>query len=177
MLGSTQAPRFLPNGTKEEEVTFQSKQTTRGFTSLLLVQILLQIILKKSIQLMWYLFFQAQLVTWFSMYDVQLPPNIEIYMTEINQMVNFKLLNPNAMLEGFGIDYTVQELFHGVISAIYKGSLAISQTDSPNVFLNSLQFVMIIALAGLTVLLLKTASMVFKQHKKKIDTFLQKQKE
>lgn len=53
-------------------------------TSLLLIQIILQMILKQSIQLMWYLFFQMQLVTWFSMYDVQLPGNIEIYMAEIN---------------------------------------------------------------------------------------------
>ena len=52
---------------------------------------------------MWYLFFQMQLVTWFSMYDVQMPPNIEIYVTEINKMINFRLLNPNVILAEFGV--------------------------------------------------------------------------
>ena len=66
--------------------------------ALFLIQIILQICLKGSLDRLWNLFFTMQIICYLVIYDIPLPANTDIYIIEFTKLIEFDILNPDGIL-------------------------------------------------------------------------------
>ena len=76
----------------------EAKTVSDSLESLMIIQLVLQVTLKGSINDIWSLFLILQLIAYLSLYDTSVPSNVEIYVTEFRNMVTFQILKPDKLL-------------------------------------------------------------------------------
>lgn len=91
-------PRQLPKGVKAEVVEAQAEGTKNVMTAIMIVQIILSAFLKGAIDDVWGMFLICQMVAYMSIYDTNIPANVEIYVGEFRKMVKFEILKPDPIL-------------------------------------------------------------------------------
>ena len=67
-------------------------------TGMLIIQIAGQFLFKSSMKELFGLFLALQLVCYFSMYDITLTSNAQIYTDEVKKLVEFDLFNPEKLI-------------------------------------------------------------------------------
>jgi hypothetical protein len=65
----------------------------------MIIQLVLQIFLKGSVDDIWGLFLIMQLIAYMSIYDINIPSNVEIYVEEFRKLVAFEILKPANMVK------------------------------------------------------------------------------
>jgi hypothetical protein len=88
----------LPKGLSEKVLVREAKTVSDSLESLMIIQLVLQVTLKGSINDIWSLFLILQLIAYLSLYDTSVPSNVEIYVTEFRNMVTFQILKPDKLL-------------------------------------------------------------------------------
>lgn len=81
----------------EKKLIKQAKQAANTFTALFFIQLFLQICLKGTLNDLWFLFFTLQIICYLRIYDIAMPPNTDIYITEITKMIEFEILHPDTV--------------------------------------------------------------------------------
>jgi hypothetical protein len=61
-------------------------------TAVIIIQLIMQISMKGSLDDIWGLYLTLQLVAYISLYETNIPANVEIYFKEFRKMVNFEIL-------------------------------------------------------------------------------------
>ena len=59
----------------------------------------LQLFLKGSVDDIWGLFLIMQLIAYMSIYDINIPGNVEIYVEEFRKLVAFEILKPDSLIK------------------------------------------------------------------------------
>jgi hypothetical protein len=54
--------------------------------------------MKGSLDDIWSLYLMLQLIAYISVYETNIPANVEIYFTEFRKMVNFEILQPDNLI-------------------------------------------------------------------------------
>ena len=88
----------MPKGLSEKVLVREAKTVSDSLESLMIIQLVLQVTLKGSINDIWSLFLILQLIAYLSLYDTSVPSNVEIYVTEFRNMVTFQILKPDKLL-------------------------------------------------------------------------------
>ena len=63
---------------------------------------------------LWSLFFTMQLICYLRIYDTPIPSNAEIYMKEFIKIIEFQMLNPEALIGLFVPGFKMKEFIVGV---------------------------------------------------------------
>ena len=92
-------PPQLPFGVSEDELIKQAKSTQNCVLGISIVQLVLQIFLKGSLDRLWNLFFTMQIICYLVIYTVSLPANTSIYMVEFTKLIEFTVLNPDSLIQ------------------------------------------------------------------------------
>lgn len=104
-------------------------------TVLIIVQLLLQITLKGSIDDLWNFFLILQMIAFLSLYEATIPANIEIYFDEFRKLVKFEILKPDNMLGLISPGLTVAKLL-GEKPTVISASLESSGVQSTSIMAN-----------------------------------------
>lgn len=137
-------PRQLPKGVVAEEVEAQAESTKQVMTTIMIIQLVLSLFLKGAIDDVWGLFLICQLVAYMSIYDTNIPANVEIYVAEFRKMVKFEILKPDPILGLIKPGLTLQSLLESASQPQLPGSLESSgQTDS--FLLNMITYIIALA--------------------------------
>jgi hypothetical protein len=65
----------------------------------MIIQMVLQLFLKGSVDDIWGLFLIMQLIAYMSIYDINIPGNVEIYVEEFRKLVAFEILKPDSLIK------------------------------------------------------------------------------
>ena len=98
-------------------------------------QIVLQVVLKGSMEDMWGAFFSLQLLCQLTFYGVPVPSNAEIYIEQFKKLIDFALFKPNNILpmihKGWSTEY-----FIGMTKVKVTGAMESSGIQSGNIIYN-----------------------------------------
>ena len=64
----------------------------------MILQILVQLCLNNSLDTVWTLYLTLQIITYTDIYSIIQPGNVEIFNAEITKIVEFDLLDPEALI-------------------------------------------------------------------------------
>jgi hypothetical protein len=103
-------PKQLPKSVDAEELSANAEAAASSFQSLIFIQLGLQVFLKGSIDDMWNLYLMMQLIVFFTMYDIPIPANIEVYNDEFRKLIQFDILQPDNLLGIIWPGTTVQSI-------------------------------------------------------------------
>ena len=92
-------PPQLPLGLSEDELIEQAKSAQSSVLGIFIVQLILQIFLKGSLDRLWNLFFTLQIICHLVIYTVPFPANTSIYIVEFTKLIEFTALNPDSLLQ------------------------------------------------------------------------------
>ena len=67
--------------------------------ALVIMQLVLQIIIKGSFNQLWSLLMYLQLVCYLKFYDVVVPANTDIFLVQLTKMVELDLMNPDSLMQ------------------------------------------------------------------------------
>ena len=129
-------------------------ETASGsMTTLIIIQLVLQVALKGSIDDLWSFFLIIQLVAYMSIYETPIPANVEIYVNEFRKMVKFEILKPDNLLALIDPDLTVASLIESS-QAQLSASMESSGVQSSNFLVNMAVYIgmFILFLLGMIVL-------------------------
>ena len=82
----------------EKELVDDAQSASKGMTSIVIVQLIMQISMKGSLDDIWGLYLTLQLIAYISMYETNIPANVEIYFNEFRKLVNFEILKPDNLI-------------------------------------------------------------------------------
>ena len=91
-------PRQLPKGVSEEQLVKQASVASYSAIGITLLEIIIQISLKGSLDRLWVMFFTLQIICYLSIYDVAIPANAEIYVQKVIEILEFQLINPTGLI-------------------------------------------------------------------------------
>lgn len=107
---SKSVPRQLPKGVVEKELVEDAKSASQSMTAVVIVQLIMQISMKGSLDDIWGLYLTLQLIAYISIYEASIPANVEIYFNEFRKMVNFEILQPDNLIGLIWPGVTLQSL-------------------------------------------------------------------
>jgi hypothetical protein len=106
-------PRQVPKGVDAKELKKDAKSSGNAMIAMFIVQIVLSLFLKGSIDLIYSLFLTLQMIVWFSYYNLNLPANAELYLKEIGRIVKFEVLNPDTIIQVWHPNFELQDYLSG----------------------------------------------------------------
>jgi hypothetical protein len=92
-------PAQLPVGVSAADVKSSAQASSRGALVLIIIQVVLQVFLKGSMEEQFNLFLVLQMSKSISIYPVNFPANSLIYLKELRSLIDFELLDPNIVLK------------------------------------------------------------------------------
>lgn len=113
-------PRQVPHGTKLEEVENQAEFSSATLQILMVIQLALQIVLKGALNDLWGLFFTLQIMCYLNIYDTPIPSSAGIFLDQFKNIIKFKLLKPDGMIQMFYPDFSIKEKILGTKVPINK---------------------------------------------------------
>ena len=96
-----QIPRQLPKGVDAELLTQNSKDSGKAVEVFFIIQIIISVILKGSIDYIFSLFLTLQMIVHIDYFSINIPANIEMFLEEISKIVRFQLLKPDFLMGYF----------------------------------------------------------------------------
>ena len=127
----------------------------------MIIQVVLQLFLKGSIDDIWGLFLIMQLIAYMSVYDINIPGNVEIYVEEFRKLVAFEVLKPDQIMKILDDDAHVKLLLikYGLASSndvTYEMPASLeSSGQSASFVVNVAQYIVAFVFFIILVLLLK----------------------
>jgi len=109
--------------------------------TLVIIQLVAQLFLNTSISQLFGLFFTLQVVCYLSFYRVTLPSNSQIYRDQVTSLIEFDVLNPEAIVRIFDPEFDVLKWIKG------DEDLQIVDADMANSMLNDLKIYIFASLA------------------------------
>lgn len=76
-------PTQLARGFSEEDLVFQAETTQGSMLAIVIIQLVLQIMIKGSFDQLWSLLMTLQLVCYLKIYEVAVPANTEIFLEQL----------------------------------------------------------------------------------------------
>lgn len=86
---------------KEDDIVTSAQAGTRGAITIILIQLILQLFLKGSMDDLFDLYLVLQIQKSITIYQVNFPANSLIYLRELRSLIDFELLDPNLILDYF----------------------------------------------------------------------------
>ena len=106
-------PKQLQYGLVEAEVKEKAKQGLYGMTSIMIVQIIVQIVMKGAIDLIFDLYMKLQLINCLKEFKIYRTALVEIYFEQLDYLVEFKMLDPDFLLKLIDKNLTIENLMTG----------------------------------------------------------------
>ena len=103
-------PTQLPNGVSEELVVETAKTSIESFNTLLVLQLIQQLFFKGAFERALNLLYFLQVVRTLSVYSVNLPAILQIFLDEIRIMIDFRSISADSLLDFLVPGLTVQQL-------------------------------------------------------------------
>lgn len=130
-------PKQLPTGVSEEQLQTQAESAGNSMKFVVVLQLLLQICMKGALNDLWTLYFTLQIIAYLNIYDSSIPGNTEIFITELTNLVEFKVLNLQGLVQLFDPEFNLKDFILGK-----KDQLILSKDQKASV-LNDLGFYLI----------------------------------
>lgn len=91
-------PRQLPKGVSAEQVQAEADSAKNSFTAIVIIQLVLSVFLKGVLDDLWGIFLILQILAYLSLYKVEIPASVAMYVEGIRGIVTFKMLKPDPIL-------------------------------------------------------------------------------
>ena len=91
-------PRQLPKGVNAAELEKDAESASDAMKGMVFVQLIAQLFLKGAMNDLWNLYFTLQIMCYLQIYDIPIPSNSEIYVQEFTKIIEFEILNPEALV-------------------------------------------------------------------------------
>ena len=91
-------PTQLPNEISEQNVVASAEAAKDGMTSMFILQLIMQVCLKGSLNDLWLMFFTLQIMCYLVIYDIPIPANAGIFLVEFTRLIEFDILNPETFI-------------------------------------------------------------------------------
>ena len=105
------------------------------------------------------LYFTLQVICYFMICDVKPPANAEVYIVELIDMIEFKILNPVGIIQLFNPDFVLRDWLNGYRSALVNKDQEASILEELMVFI----FITVVAVIGVLVMLILKRSEKYKE--------------
>lgn len=116
---SKSIPRQMPIGLVEEEVVEQATSVIGNIEWIMYVQICIQPILKKGMGQLMVIFYIMQMLKGIALYSIYIPASLEIYLGEVRNLVDFKMLDPDGLIDEIWANQTMWSMITGHIKQEY----------------------------------------------------------
>ena len=153
----------LPKGVSEKEVRGAAKTVSGAMSSVLVVQMCLQFVMKGSMQRLLPMFLALQLMKSITIYDIYVEPKLQIYLDELRKFIDFEALDPKFLLQKFTKFDLGEYIARKRVQMTQIGERSGMQSGS--ILENATLYVVLLALLALILLMCKTCLRVV-QHKK-----------
>lgn len=117
--------------------------------------------MKGALNDFWVMFFTLQIICYLKIYDVAIPGNADIYITEFTKLIEFDVLNPDSIISLITSDPDFK------LMDWIMGKSKFNSNGSPSM-VDDLRLYIMGAAAGIAVLILLGVLMMVKKYKKKI---------
>ena len=92
-------PTQLPEGYSEEAIIGTAASSGKVGLAILFVQLAVQLLVKGKLDLIMNLFLYLQLISATTQYDITIPANVDLALTELKKLIEFEALKPDRLLE------------------------------------------------------------------------------
>lgn len=92
-------PRQYPKGVNATEMEEVAVDARKGMEAVVFLHIIAQFFFESNVEDLWSLFFFSQLVAHFSMYEVKMPGNVEVYIEQLRHLVDFEIFKPERIIQ------------------------------------------------------------------------------
>ena len=92
-------PKQLPEGISEEDLLADAKAQENTFKLIMILQIILTLILKSQKDKLWILISVMQIMVYLPIYKVGIPPNLDIYLSALRNIADFKIIDKQMLME------------------------------------------------------------------------------
>lgn len=122
--------------------------------SLMIIQLIAQLLLKGAIRQILSLYFAVQFICYLKIYAIQFPANADILITEFTKTIEFDILNPEGIIQLWDKDFTLRRWFQ-----TSKENLSYGMEDPSSIAMDLSLFICLFA-AFIGLLLLATVAMI-----------------
>jgi hypothetical protein len=88
----------VPKGVDDKELAKDASTVCKGLAVIIVFMIGIQLLVNGNFRDFWVFFFALQFICYSSFYDVVLPANAEIYITEFTNLIDLAFLNPDGLI-------------------------------------------------------------------------------
>ena len=168
-------PKQLQYGLVEAEVKEKAKQGLYGMTSIMIVQIIVQIVMKGAMDLIFDLYMKLQLINCLKEFKIYRTALVEIYFEQLDYLVEFKMLDPDFLLKLIDKNLTIENLMTGKYwdKKQLKNVEVEDDKGSPKFLITVL---MVLITLFVFAILVKLFSYIWTNYREMVDNFLKEQK-
>jgi len=84
---------------------------------------------------LWSLFFTLQLVCYLTYYDISLPSNSDLYVSQFTNIIEFKVLNPEGIIKIFDPTFNLKEFINGAKANVVSRAQTVSVMSDLFIFI------------------------------------------
>lgn len=144
-------PKQVPKSMDAQKLEENAKEASSSMTAVIIIQIILQVVLKGSMDDIWNMYLILQLCAYMSIYDIPFPVNVEIYVQQFRSLIRFEILKPDNILSFIDPDLSVDVLI-GASKSMVKSNMESSGFKSADFMRNMAVYIFAIV-AGLLVII------------------------
>lgn len=110
---------------------------------------------------LWGMFFTLQIIVYLSFYHITIPANSQIFRDSFKNIIEFELMQPEPLIQIFYPEFNLM--------AFIKGEkIMVTDKDQEASVLNDLRLYILIAMIGLTILIILSLGLLIAKCKKKV---------
>ena len=141
----------------------------------MIIQLILQLFLKGLMEDLWSLFFSLQLICYLRIYKVSIPSNCEIFLVQIQDLIEFKSLKADSIVQLFwGESMTAQRLIYQWMGVEESSQEALVRAKT---IVEELQFFILVIISSILILFIMVSLSLMDKYKAKIRAKLSQLKE
>ena len=146
-----QFPKQLPDGVSEEDIEQQAMVAGNAMLGLIIIQLIAQLFLKKGMNDLFSLYYSLQIACYLQIYNIDIPANAVIFVTEFTKLIEFQFLNPQGFVRLFQPEFVLKDWIAGQKSTY---SVVVNKDQKASVFDDMLVFMFMGAIGIIIVILL-----------------------
>lgn len=106
-------PRQLNEDVDEEALAESAASTSANLGFMLIVQLVLQPILKGGLDSLWSMFYTLQMMKVIPLFNIYIPATLEMYLNEIRGLLDFDKMSPDYLVSLIYPGYDMMMLVTG----------------------------------------------------------------
>jgi len=109
-------PKQTPHGVDPDNIAALAKTTSIIVLAILIIQLIYDIYTKNSYDDLFTLFFTMQIACYLKIYSTPFPVSAEIFMDEFTKVIEFELMDPEALIQNFLPTFKLKDALFGTDS-------------------------------------------------------------